>query len=368
MQGLYKNVVLSLAGALALLACTGCPSGGLGVDAPKEGGKDGRKPLPPFRDPGKATEYLFCFWNVENLFDDKDDRLPRPDDAYDKYFSGDEDALKAKLDKLAGVLMKMNGGKGPDVLCAAEVESERAAQLLMGAMNAKLDDKLLHYREVVYADPKGKRSISVPMITRLPVEGKARILRNGLRIQETKVVVNGHELVVISSHWSSRISDKKGDSRARYADQIHGRFRAMYKSNPKVDFLVCGDFNDNPDDKSVTEHLLAVGTLEAMKAGGDVPKLFDCFAKAYADGKGTHYYRNKAYVFDHICVSPGLLDGEGWSCLVETAAIVPEIKSPRGVAPNRFGGPGDRRPYSKRGASDHYPVTVRLRVAAKKGG
>jgi endonuclease/exonuclease/phosphatase family metal-dependent hydrolase len=178
-------------------------------------------------------------------------------------------------------------------------------------------------------------------------------------------VVNGHELVVISSHWSSRISDKKGETRGRYGDQIHGRYRAMYKGNAKVDFLVCGDFNDNPDDKSVTDHLRAVDDLDAVKKGGDVPKLFDCFAKAYADGQGSHYYKNKPFVFDHICVSPGLLDNAGWTCLTDTATIVPEIKYPRGKAPNRFGGPSDKRPFSKRGASDHFPVTVKLRVAAK---
>jgi hypothetical protein len=31
--------------------------------------------------------------------------------------------------------------------------------------------------------------------------------------------------------------------------------------------------------------------------------------------------------------------------------------------PDRFGGPSDRRPWKNRGASDHFPVTVELRVS-----
>jgi hypothetical protein len=70
-------------------------------------------------------------------------------------------------------------------------------------------------------------------------------------------------------------------------------------------------------------------------------------------------------MFDQICVSPGLLDAAGWSVVPDSAAVVPEYADNRG-RPNRFGGPSDKRELWLRGASDHFPVTVRLRVEGNK--
>src|SRR5438132_8446623 len=71
--------------------------------------------------------YLFCFWNAENLFDDmEDDRLHGPDREYDGWFAHDPAALKLKLDRLSEALIEMNGGRGPDIIALAEVESQRA--------------------------------------------------------------------------------------------------------------------------------------------------------------------------------------------------------------------------------------------------
>src|SRR5687767_15075049 len=40
-------------------------------------------------EPGQPGEYLFCFWNVENLFDDRDDRRRSQDEPYDNWFAQD---------------------------------------------------------------------------------------------------------------------------------------------------------------------------------------------------------------------------------------------------------------------------------------
>jgi hypothetical protein len=229
-----------------------------------------------------------------------------------------------------------------------------------------LADEKLHYSTIIFEDFGGGRDIGTPVITRLPTGGKrGKVLGKKMRIMETRITVNGHELVVVASHWSSRISDKTGKTRGHYADQIYGRFRAMYKSNPKVDFLVCGDFNDNPDDASVKDHLRATADMEAVKEGGDPPKLYDCLAEKYLKGgEGTHFYR-KLFMFDHICVSPGMLDDAGWGIVPGSAAVVKEMADKRGH-PLRFGGPKDKTPLKRRGASDHFPVTVKLRVAPRE--
>ena len=45
----------------------------------------------------KGKTYLFCFWNVENLFDDKvNPKLEKADKEFDEWFANDKEAL-AKL-------------------------------------------------------------------------------------------------------------------------------------------------------------------------------------------------------------------------------------------------------------------------------
>ena len=307
----------------------------------------------------------------------------KADEGFDRWFADDKEAFRQKLDNLTAVLGGMNDGKGPDILALAEVETERAARLLMDSLNERIGDKAPPYRALLMKDPHGGRHIATAILTRLPVErDRTRLLGRGQRILEGHVRVNGHDLVVLATHWTSRVSDKDGEHRARYADTIYGRFRAMYQTNPAVDFLVCGDFNDNPDDPSVTEHLHAVADPAAVRASarGAEPELLDLFGKLWQETRrggteGTHYYRGKVFIFDQVVVSPGLLDNEGWGCATDTATIYidPRMVSLKkhkegGVvkpvrAPKPFGGPHEKVPLSERGASDHFPVTVRLTVA-----
>jgi endonuclease/exonuclease/phosphatase family metal-dependent hydrolase len=326
--------------------------------------------------PPDPQGYLFCFWNVEDLFDDKVNSYhTSPDRECDAWFARDDKARKQKYDNLANVLAGLNGGKGPDILAVAEVESLRAAELLAEAINVRLKNPELRYKTVLFKDPQGGRNIATAVITRLPVvEHKTQLLGRRLRILETHLKVGGNELVILATHWTSRVSDDKGDGRARYADLIYANVSRMAQFNPRADVLICGDFNDNPDDASVRDHLHAVSDVTKVKPVATDPLLFNLFGKRWqeiqAQGKregGTHVYRGKPYIFDQIVISPGLLDREGWTCLIDTAEVVTtgEKLVDRRKAPLRFGGEREKIALEDRGCSDHLPVTVRLRVASK---
>jgi endonuclease/exonuclease/phosphatase family metal-dependent hydrolase len=336
------------------------PSTSSGDDDPSVGDTT---PLPAPR-PGN---YLFCFWNVENLFDDKDDgRKTKGDKEYDGWYANNKEARDQKLKHLCDVLIPLNEGKGPDILAVCEIESDRAADLLRQALNRRLNDPKLRYPTMLYLEGSGGRNIAPAIITRLPVESdRTQLLDKRMRILEGHVKVVGQPLVILASHWTSRISDKTGDRRSVYGDRLYGRYRQMLKSNPRVDFLVCGDFNDNPDDPSVKDHLHASGDREAVRAGGAMPLLFNLFAKPWQDGEASHYYGTRPYLFDQICVSPGLLDREGWSCDVSSAQVVKQLATRQG-RPNRFGGENDKRSLEVRGASDHFPIIVQLRVQGQE--
>jgi endonuclease/exonuclease/phosphatase family metal-dependent hydrolase len=311
--------------------------------------------------------YLFCFWNMENFFDDQlDGRKSAPDREYDEWFARDRAALREKVENLSSALMKMNDGRGPDIIAGVELESERSAELLMDAMNAQIKDPEQQYKHILFKEIRGGRHIAPALITRLDVErNRTQLLgKNQQRILECHLTANGHDLVIVVSHWTSRVSDEEGEKRDRYGDAIFGRFHGMYKANPKVDFLVCGDFNDPPNEDSVTEHLRAIGDIKKVKAGGDPPFLYNLFADTkYIDGTmGSHNYKNKWMTFDQIAVSPGLLDNEGWTCETETARIINDLTADRRGHPHRF---GNERDKGVRGWSDHFPVSVRLKVAGR---
>ena len=251
----------------------------------------------------------------------------------------------------------------------AEVENEHAADQLRQCLNADLGGKAEPYNNVLFEENKAGRHIATAILTRLPVlRDRTRKLDAPRRILEGHIVVNRHQLVIIASHWTSRVSDRgeEGGGRAKYADIIYGRFKAMFLANRDIDVLVCGDFNDNPEDKSVTDHLHATGRRSEVIKDTREPRLFNLSAGRDRDRFGTHRYERKWFIFDQIIVSPGLLDNKGWTVLPDSLQTVRHISMT-----NRFGGPWsfdrtfeDRsiRGGGERGVADHFPVTVRLKV------
>src|SRR5262249_57422719 len=124
----------------------------------------------------------------------------------------------------------------------------RAAELLQEALNKRLSDPALHYTQLIMKEISAGRHIAPAILTRLPVVAdRTRLHGSRQRILEGHVEVNGQELVIIASHWTARVPDRQGEQRDKYGDQIHGVFRSMYRSNPKADLFVGGDFNDTRD-------------------------------------------------------------------------------------------------------------------------
>ncbi|MFO0851214.1 MAG: endonuclease/exonuclease/phosphatase family protein [Gemmataceae bacterium] len=327
--------------------------------------------------PGDGS-YLFCFWNVENLFDDKVDPGRRSvDKEFDVPFGEDAALRQEKLDRLTAALLRMNEGRGPDILACAEVESVRAADLLRATLNAKLTatkaDPRLQYTQVSMKNigNDAGRHISTCVITRLPVAHQlTRVHGRNLRILETHLVVNGSDLTVISSHWTSQLTQRDGGNggggRDRYAETIYDVYKKAFDRNPGVDFLVCGDFNCEPEADSVRNVL---GALVDRTRLTSPPALLNLFAGKDPAKYGTHWYSGKPLIYDHICVSPGLLDDKGWKCDPDTARSISEgLTQPGGTRrqPWRFGGLG-KGPIGGRGYSDHFPVVVRLSVRPAAG-
>ncbi|MEO6809067.1 MAG: endonuclease/exonuclease/phosphatase family protein [Isosphaeraceae bacterium] len=321
----------------------------------------GPEPLPGPQAARPLEGYLFCTWNVENFFDDRDD--PRNHDEDEDWFGRDPQAVRQKVGVLADALLRQNNGRGPDILAMVEVESQRAVELLRDALNDRLSDDSA-YRTIVFRENRTGRRFAPAILTRLAArDGWTRGPRDfdNRRILEAHLEAEGAPLVVLASHWTSRVTDKTDVKRTAYAETVYRAFLDQTRANPAADVLLSGDFNDTPEDVAVRVHLRTVGDLETVLLGGTKPHLLNLMIGKDPEVVGTYFYRGRWQILDHILASPGLLDQTGWRILPETLRTEnpPGLRAGRTRAPFRFGGPKTQNP---RGPSDHFAVSVRLKV------
>ncbi|MCE9534507.1 MAG: hypothetical protein K8T89_25805 [Planctomycetes bacterium] len=337
------------------------------------------QPTPPAAaGTNEVGSYLLCSWNVENFFDDEDD--PKNDDSMEDWFARNPDKFRLKVEHLADALLMMNDGHGPDIMALTEVESAKCLNVLKDVLNGRLqkagktDQK---YEHVLFLGDKLGRRFAPGIVTRLPViadrtrkvssyAGNGRMIEGHLKVQD-------RELIILAAHWTSRVDSggaKPGeahanaDRRMSYAMDCFGRYKAIVTANPTADVVICGDLNDEFQDSSIQDGLHATSWVEATQNSVE-PRPFALFANWSApnDPPGSIYGKGRWSVFDHILVSKGLLDDQGWSCDVSSASIFapPQMRASTKKSkgePFRF---GDHRDL-ERGYSDHFPVTVRLRV------
>jgi hypothetical protein len=314
-------------------------------------------PLPP-----GAKTVMLCHWNMENLFDDKDDDRPRDDEPFDDWFANNHDDRRAKYEKLAAWLLTQNNGIGPDVIVGNEIENRRAAELLQQELNAKLPPDAVKFGYVAMEENRSGRHIAPCVISRYPLTG-ARMLDSRRRILEVRVKANEYELLLVASHWTSKVSDKTGESRDKYAAIIYDTYTAAHRGNPKLDYLVCGDFNDTPDSGPIAGTLRLTGDPALVTTTANPPRLFGPLS-----GKDPKHFATVNYgkpeIFDHVGLSAGMLDDEGWGYVADSVRVPTEGLTRSTAAPYRpwrFGSRTDKA--VGRGFADHFPVVVTLKVA-----
>ena len=237
--------------------------------------------------------------------------------------------------------------------------------MLRETLNAHLPGGAARYEYVAMVELDAGRHIAPGVISRYPV-GSAKLLGRQQRILQSRVTVNGHDLTLIASHWTSQGSDQgQNESRGRfsYANTIHAAYSSAVRSNPVVDFVVCGDFNDEPHARSVSRNLNVTGDAAQVTPGADPPRLYGPLSGKSPNQFGTHYY-NGPLIYDQVVMSPGLLDQQGWNYVPESVRVPTEGLTRSGTStrrPWRFGSRNDDA--LGRGYSDHFPVLVTLQAA-----
>lgn len=312
--------------------------------------------------PRSADGSLFVSWNVENFFDDRDD--PANHDADEDWFGTDPSAFARKVDALRDAVLLYNDGHGPDILAMVEVESLRCVEALRDALNARLT-AAWRYSGIVQRDDRTGRRFAPAILTRLAI--REDLTRGpsdfgNRRILEAHLESEGRPLVILEAHWTSRLrGDETVEKRSRYAEAMYGRYLALRRSEPGLDVILAGDFNDEPDDPSLTDSLHAVTDPALVREADAEPDLLDLVTTPSLRGEGTYYLNGRWEFLDHILAPPELLDDRGWSLRRDTLEIgnFPDLRQGRTGRPRKFGGPNSG---VARGYSDHFALAVRLRI------
>jgi endonuclease/exonuclease/phosphatase family metal-dependent hydrolase len=300
---------------------------------------------------------------MENLFDLIDD----PDKNDSEWLEGEakdwsEERLALKMENIAKVIQYMNDGKGPDLLGFQEVEHRHLIDTLIS--------RHLHNNNysVVYFESPDKRGIDNGIIFNNRMFDLEHVRAHTVVLQdhyptrdivEAAFKINDVKIYLFVNHWPSRRGgqEKSEPNRLSAAETLNTALQEVYESNDEPNVIILGDFNDEPDNKSITEVLGAVKYDCLLESGVSESLLYNLSYKSFENGQGSYLYRGDWNMLDQIIISNSLTDKSNfyYDC-ASFKVIRPEIMITgegryKGAAIPTYGG----RKYLG-GFSDHYPV------------
>jgi len=288
-----------------------------------------------------ASTITVATYNVENLFDG----VQNP--------GGEKETAKPKkeLEALARDIKDMNA----DVIAFVEVESKETLK------NFFLDKYLPgNNYEVVLVKGNDGRGINVAVATKIPVlnvvshkdltfpapEINKQIQFSRDLIQVEMKTANGYPFTMFVSHLKSKLGNavESDSKRKAEATAIEGVVTQYQEANPKVNFVVCGDFNDTPE---------SVALKPLLKPSAGV-QLTDIIGKDLGLGKDIYTYHPQKFRgrIDYILVSPGMMN----EYVPKSVEIKKEIANAT----------SEEIKASYLNASDHLPAIVKFDTSVDK--
>ncbi|WP_294298012.1 endonuclease/exonuclease/phosphatase family protein [uncultured Chryseobacterium sp.] len=308
---------------------------------------------------------LFSFYNVENLF------LPDPKPVHklDPTLSGlrnwDERKYKTKLSRIAHVfqLIKEENGIVPFMIGLCEVSGKKVLEDLVELNPFNTRYGIVHY------DSMDERKVDVALLydkNKIEVVDSEAITfffettnENQENYDTTrdvlysKVKYKGEIVNVFVAHLpSKREKDVNKPKRDFIMNEIRTRILNMV-SHTQERVIVCGDFNENPDDENLIN--LLCDDKQAKMMENPFQELFS--ARNYS---AFHY--KSGLLFDQIILS-GSFFGEENKLMFQSAEVFSHEKMKS--RDKKTGGRPFRTYAGTRylgGYSDHFPVFVRLKI------
>lgn len=314
-----------------------------------------------------------AFYNLENLFDTINDPLTFDDDRTPE---GKEHwtqkIYEDKLKNMAYAISQIGAEQArnsPVLLGVAEVENLQVLEDLV--KEPILADK--NYG-IVHFDSPDRRGIDVALLFQKrhfqPKNSEVHELvlfdsknpDQRVYTRDQLVVsglLEGENVSIIVNHWPSRsggtsVSSYKREMAAALNRKI---IDSLQKIDPYAKIISMGDFNDDPQDKSIKTILGAKAEREKVK----LKQLFNPMAALAKNGIGSLGYRDGWNLFDQIILSQPFLEKDYSSFRFYKAHIFNAnfLSTPsgqfKGYPFRSFGFGGYTGGYS-----DHFPVYIYL--------
>lgn len=314
-----------------------------------------------------------AFYNLENLFDYKDDPLTfddaRTPDGKDHWR---EEDYRAKVKNMAEVISEIGrdiAQTSPTIVGVCEIENR---QVLEDIVNEEVlvqnDYGIIHF------DSPDRRGIDVGLLFQKKIFTPTNYKAYPLYIYDNKDVskrvytrdqllvsgfLDGEKIHIIVNHWPSRSGGEYRSSYKRIkAAELNKRLiDSLFSEDPYAKIITMGDLNDDPTNTSIKQVLKTKANRDKLK----MKDLFNPMDKMYRKGLGSLAWRDSWNLFDQTILSSELLKKDYSSYRYYKAGIFNKL-----YLTNLY---GRYKGYPYRsfdngsftgGYSDHYPVYVYL--------
>jgi predicted extracellular nuclease len=308
----------------------------------------------------KGSEFKIAFYNTENLFDTIDDPKKSDEDFLpNSKVAWNSERYDHKIDNLARVLVAIDSIDLPAVIGLAEAENMAVLNDLISKPGLSKGNYGIILEEG--SDPRG---IDVALIYRKNVmqyighkafpSATSFKTRNLLYVKLTDAKKETFHIFI--NHWKSRSGGEQETEpqRLENASALKHLTDSILAMNSRANVVIMGDFNDEPNNKSLTE-ILGAGKPDKHPS---LKGLYNLMFERFLQGEGTLYYKDWD-LFDQIIVSGNLLVKKRKGAFIPPPfayIFKPEwilFKNKKGeMIPNRTAGSKD---YFG-GFSDHLPV------------
>ncbi|GAB4279562.1 MAG: endonuclease [Marinilabiliales bacterium] len=262
-------------------------------------------------------DFRIMFYNCENFFDVVDDSLTRDEEFTPqgvRYWTNKK--YEEKRNKIYKVITAVGGWEAPDIVGLCEIENHYVVEdLVKNTPLSKWDYRIVH------KESPDRRGIDVVLLYR---KESFKVIENEfIRIKfpdsdrKTRDVIYvkgktsfGDTLYVFVNHWPSRWSGQLESEPARMfvASVVKNKTDSILRKNPNSKIILMGDFNDEPENKSLSEVLQANLSYDNIEK----TKLYNLsYYLLKEKGLGTHKYQGTWGLLDQFIVSGSLLNNKG---------------------------------------------------------
>lgn len=307
---------------------------------------------------------LFSFYNVENLFLPD----PKPKHKSDPTHSGlrnwDERKYQNKLSRIAHVfqLIKEDNGMLPFMIGLSEVSGKKVLEDLVQREPFNSEHGIVHYSS------RDRRNVDVALLyDRNKIEiihseaitflfgAEDKSIQNHETTRDvlySKVKYKEKEIDIFIAHLpSQREKDMNAPKRAFILTELRKRILKIM-DNDERNVILCGDFNENPDDENVKKILYDDLNNRVLE---------NPFQQLFSEKKYSAFHYRSGLLFDQIMLSKSFFNN------VKTLSFQDAEVFSSGKISSRdrkFEGRPFRTYSGTRylgGYSDHFPVFVRFR-------